>query len=88
MEDTRGRKGAPIGLWIVGALVVAGGLIARNVLLEQARDDARVTRMFNDMTGGDTTVTADTAAADVALWAVGIGVLLLAVALTVTLIRR
>lgn len=48
----------------------------------------RRAQLYLDMTGRDGDFSPDYSDATTALWVVGIGVLLLAVALTVTLVRR
>ncbi len=82
------RRGAPAMLWVLGLVMVAGGLIARGVLTDRAREDARVDAMFNDMVGRAGGAGPDYGTADAMLWVVGIGVLLLAVALVVQLVGR
>lgn len=82
------RRGTPVALWVLGGLLVGGGLVLRSTLVSQAQSKARTQSMFNDMVGRGGEVAPNYAHANLTLWAVGAGVLILAIALLLTLTRR
>jgi cytochrome c-type biogenesis protein CcmH/NrfF len=82
------RRGAPIGLWVFGVLLVGGGLIVRSNLIGKARSKAHASQLFDSMIGHKAEWSPNYGPANAVLWVVAIGVLLLAVALIVQLVRR
>lgn len=88
MGNNPASNRAPLVLSIVGICLIVFGLARRSSLIDKARSDARVDEMFDDMIGSPSGFHPDYGDANAMLWAVGIGILLLAVALTVQLVRR